>query len=103
LSNFHALAKGTPGWSVNSLAKISPTHPLVLAVNKGNSQQQPPDNQSTQVPPSQGMATTADSTAASSLTSMAQAQTTLAAFERSVKSDEARKVVDELKSAMGLN
>ena len=102
-SNFHSLAKGTPGWSDNSLAKISPTHPLVLAVNKGNPQQQPPDTQSTQPPPTQGTATTADSTAASSLTSLAQARTTLAVFEHSVKSDESQTVVDELKSALGIN
>ena len=86
-SKFHSIAKNTPNWSIHELAKLSPKHPLVMAAK-------------TSEPPSVNVNA---KQASENHKAIDQAKNVLSSFERSVQSDEARSVIEGLRSALGLN
>ena len=98
-TNYHNAAKTTPNWNIKMLAKMSPNHPLVLAVknsgrpppggntgNSGNNNDTPPDN--------------SDSVGAA-FNSLQHSKTVLQQLERSAKSDEAQAIIESMREALG--
>jgi hypothetical protein len=88
-TKFHAVATRSANWTVGDLAKLSPKHPLVNALGTGGSLPSPPPQTANALPPDQ------------SPHMLAQVRTLANQFDKSVKGDEARTILESFLNIVG--
>ena len=98
-TKYHEKAVNDSNWSIKKLESVCPKHPLVMAVKAGAAS---PKQES-----SGGGGESTDSGGGSGSGAAAvdagQAKTILTQLERGAKSDEARTMIESLRTGLGLN
>ena len=97
-TKYHEKAMADSNWSVKKLESACPNHPLIT-YNKAGSSQPPAKQEKT----SDGDGGGTGSGTGAMTVNAGQAQTILTQLERGAKSDEARSMIESLRTGLGLN